>query len=289
VTSDETQRALAQMLGGIWRRSQGANAKRVAVLEAAYAAFQNGSLTPVQRAAAEREAHKLAGGLGSFGLSAASAAARSLEQFWRAVEEQRTGWRDQPEISDVLAFLRREIESPLPRSVEEAYVSDATAARHPMKPSDSRPNSGPDLVDVVVVDDDPTIGALVAARLGLLGYSVQVFEDGTTALAALSRPDPSVVARVILLDYDLPGPDGLSVLRALRDGGVLADTRLIMLTLSSTAESVARIVSAGAHGYIGKPFRWADLVERVESCLVSAPPLFVVGATRQRPQRRQTD
>src|ERR1700730_2764217 len=79
----ETQHVLGDMLGVIWQRSHQVHSQSLDVMESAYSALMAGTLEPGLRRQAEREAHKLTGGLGSFGLPAASEAARQLEQFWR--------------------------------------------------------------------------------------------------------------------------------------------------------------------------------------------------------------
>jgi CheY-like chemotaxis protein len=138
----------------------------------------------------------------------------------------------------------------------------------------------PDQVDLAIVDDDGTISDVLAARFSALGRTVRTFDDGNRALAELRGPRPKLVARLVLLDYDLPGADGLSVLRQLRDSGVLATTRVIMLTASSAPETVARVINAGVHGYVVKPFHWRELLSAAEACLAGTPPLFLIGPRR---------
>lgn len=73
-------------VAAIWTRSRGRALARVAVLEEAVAALVEESLSKEQQEAAEREAHRLAGSVGTFGFSRASAAARQLEQIFAGTE-----------------------------------------------------------------------------------------------------------------------------------------------------------------------------------------------------------
>jgi DNA-binding response OmpR family regulator len=118
---------------------------------------------------------------------------------------------------------------------------------------------------------------MLAACFSRFDFSVRTFADGETALQALAGPAASVAARVILLDYDLPGSDGLAVLRQLRSAGTLERSRVIMLSLTVARDAVARAINTGVHGYIAKPFQWKTVLERVHACLDQPVPLFVIG------------
>jgi two-component system phosphate regulon response regulator OmpR len=116
-----------------------------------------------------------------------------------------------------------------------------------------------------VVDDDPELRSMLAGYLGDQGYSVRTFADGAQLSARLEgrlggeRPD------LLVLDLMLPGADGLSLLRRLRDGG----DDLPVLLLSARADGVDRIIGLeqGADDYLAKPFLPRELTARIEAVL----------------------
>jgi len=272
----ETQHALGTLVAQIWQRSRATYAHRLDVVDLAYRALAAGSLDEELRKEAERESHKLAGGLGSFGLPAASEAAGELEQFWRMLGGGRhPGHLQQAQIPAILVLLRREMECLAPNGFEHTSgPSSPTIAAATPQPGAI---GAPEAVDMVLVEDDQTMAELLVEQFRELGFQVRSFGDGDAAVAALGGLCPSLSARVILLDYDLPGSDGLSVLRRLRDEGVLTTTRVILLTGAAESDVIASAINAGVHGYVAKPFRWGTLVDRVNACIGQIPPLFVLG------------
>ena len=103
--------------------------------------------------------------------------------------------------------------------------------------------------------------------LDTLGLGSKRLADGTAAAAALTGNPPELRARVVLLDWDLPGLDGLSVLRQLAGDGVLESTRVIMLTARAGEEETVRALELGAFDFVSKPFSVPVLVERLRVAL----------------------
>jgi DNA-binding response OmpR family regulator len=114
---------------------------------------------------------------------------------------------------------------------------------------------------VLVVDDEPTIGEVVARYLERAGYATRVAADGAQALALSAQSQPDLV----VLDVMLPGIDGLEVMRHLRAHD--APPRVILLT--ARGREAERIVGLrrGADDYVVKPFSPGELVARVEAVL----------------------
>ena len=111
------------------------------------------------------------------------------------------------------------------------------------------------------VDDDPELRKMVGTYLIDQGYDVRCLCDAKQLEARLEfqRPD------LVVLDLMLPGDDGLTVLRRLRDAG--DDLPVVMLT--ARADGVDRIIGLeqGADDYLGKPFLPRELTARIESVL----------------------
>ena len=114
---------------------------------------------------------------------------------------------------------------------------------------------------VWVVDDDPELRKMVGTYLIDQGYDVRCLCDVKQMEARLEfqRPD------LVVLDLMLPGDDGLTALRRLRDAG--DDLPVVMLT--ARGEAVDRIIGLeqGADDYLGKPFLPRELSARIEAVL----------------------
>jgi DNA-binding response OmpR family regulator len=117
------------------------------------------------------------------------------------------------------------------------------------------------VVDVLLVDDDEALGALVVHALTGRGWSVRWLRDGAEAVELLDAP--GFLARAVLLDVGLPGLDGLSVLRHLGRRGRLATTRVVMLTVRANEGEVLEALDLGAFDHVAKPFSLSVLIHRV--------------------------
>ena len=124
-------------------------------------------------------------------------------------------------------------------------------------------------VDVLLVEDDEALGPLLVHSLQTRGYQTKWVKDGGDALALLL--DDGMEARAVLLDVDLPGLDGLSVLRELAHRGALQRTRVIMLTLRATEIEVLSALDLGAFDHVAKPFSVPVLLHKVRQALESLP------------------
>jgi CheY-like chemotaxis protein len=134
--------------------------------------------------------------------------------------------------------------------------------------SDDEPDQASGVVDVLVVDDDDALAALLVHALSTRGYRTYRLADGAEAAAALLDPD-GLQARVILLDVGLPGLDGLSVLRQLAQRRVLARTRVIMVTLRASESEALQALELGAFDHVAKPLSVPLLLHRVRQALDS--------------------
>jgi DNA-binding response OmpR family regulator len=113
---------------------------------------------------------------------------------------------------------------------------------------------------VLVVEDEPTIAASVAARLRAEGFAVDVAHDGPSAVAQALEVPPDVV----VLDVMLPGFDGLEVCRRLH---TRRPVPVLMLTARDAETDVLVGLGVGADDYMTKPFSVRELVARVHALL----------------------
>jgi phosphate regulon transcriptional regulator PhoB len=122
--------------------------------------------------------------------------------------------------------------------------------------------------DVLVVEDEPDIRALIVHHLAREGFRCRVAGSGADALARVKATPPDLV----VLDLMLPGMDGLEVCRRLRADPSTAGVPIIMLT--AKADEVDRVVGLemGADDYVVKPFSPKELVARVRAVLRRVRP-----------------
>jgi CheY-like chemotaxis protein len=119
---------------------------------------------------------------------------------------------------------------------------------------------------ILVADDSMTILAMVSSRLERAGYDVVTAARGDEALRLVQENRP----RLVLLDVEMPGLDGVEVARRIRADEALAETFIVLLTSLSEASEVATGMAAGADAYLTKPFSPQDLQTQVEQ-LIGTP------------------
>jgi DNA-binding response OmpR family regulator len=114
---------------------------------------------------------------------------------------------------------------------------------------------------VLVVDDEPELRTLLGEYFGRHGYAVTTAADAAVARTLMTELRPALA----ILDVNMPGENGLSLARWLRE----AHPRVGIVMLTTAGESVDRIVGLelGADDYIPKPFEMRELLARVRSVL----------------------
>jgi two-component system phosphate regulon response regulator OmpR len=119
--------------------------------------------------------------------------------------------------------------------------------------------AGGSQAQVLVVDDEPELRSLLAEYLGRHGFAVRAAADAAEARALVAQARPPVA----ILDIHMPGEDGLSLARWLRESHPM--TGIVMLT--TAGEAVDRIVGLelGADDYLPKPFELRELLARVRA------------------------
>jgi CheY-like chemotaxis protein len=129
---------------------------------------------------------------------------------------------------------------------------------------------------ILTVDDSKTI-RLLLARI-LRPFAVEVCEacNGEEGLAVAAVKGP----QLIILDYNMPVMDGLTMLSRLREDAALKATPVIMLTAESGSAIISAVARLGARDYIVKPFEERALLAKIGKILplVSRPALEVAAA-----------
>ena len=123
------------------------------------------------------------------------------------------------------------------------------------------PAAGPPaLPPVLIAEDEAVSRRLLEATLRRWGHEVVVTVDGDAAWAALQRPDAPSVA---ILDWMMPGVEGVEICRRVQAQGSPTPPYLILLTANSERANVIAGLEAGADDFMGKPFDPDELRARL--------------------------
>ena len=134
------------------------------------------------------------------------------------------------------------------------------------------------LYNVLIVEDDRQMAQSLAAQIGVLGHTVAIAYGPRMALQQLNQ----VIPDVILMDINMPGLNGLEVLRFLRRDPITANVPVIVVSANDSQEMIHAALRAGANAYIVKP----PIIEAIEEALdrvVQLPP-SLGGAPAQAPR-----
>ena len=116
---------------------------------------------------------------------------------------------------------------------------------------------------IFCVEDDSNIRELVVYTLETTGFQARGFEEGKSFLEALALETPDL----ILMDIMLPGEDGISLLKRLKNSSKTRDIPVIMVTAKGAEYDKVKGLDLGADDYVTKPFNPLELVARVKSQL----------------------
>jgi two-component system, NtrC family, response regulator AtoC len=120
------------------------------------------------------------------------------------------------------------------------------------------------VLDVLIIEDEPILAKNIGAYLIRYGYGVRL---ATTAEAGLSeledfKPD------VIVLDFNLPGMNGLEALSKIR--AIDCQIKVLMMTACDSAELAVKAMRAGASDFVTKPISVAKLKLKLEGIVIDA-------------------
>lgn len=116
-------------------------------------------------------------------------------------------------------------------------------------------------MNVLIAEDDFSTRRTLQAMLARWGYEVTVAGDGNEAWQMLQGPS---APRLAILDWIMPGMDGVEICRKTREAPDAELTYLIVLTGKTTKEDIVAGLDAGANDYITKPFSREELQARVQ-------------------------
>jgi two-component system, OmpR family, KDP operon response regulator KdpE len=119
--------------------------------------------------------------------------------------------------------------------------------------------------NILVVDDEAPMRKLLSSNLKASGYAVSTAADGTEALKLIEEHSFDL----LLLDLNLPGPNGLQVLEAVRRGG---EVPILVVSGRGRERDKVETLDLGADDYLSKPFGISELLARVKALLRRVAP-----------------
>ncbi len=121
----------------------------------------------------------------------------------------------------------------------------------------------PPQAEVLLVDDDDMYREMLATMMEEVNFHVTHADCGTAALAEMRKRRPDIV----LLDYNMPGLDGMGTLRQMKDDPELRQIPVVMLTGVNARETVKEVIMSGAAGFIVKPSNRPTILAKIRNLL----------------------
>jgi sigma-B regulation protein RsbU (phosphoserine phosphatase) len=116
---------------------------------------------------------------------------------------------------------------------------------------------------ILVAEDEPVSRRITQATLSRIGFDVVTASDGEAAWRILETESGSNAPQIVVLDWMMPGIDGVEICRRMRATPRLETIYVILVTARSEKEDLAMGLAAGANDYIAKPFDPIELESRV--------------------------
>ena len=117
--------------------------------------------------------------------------------------------------------------------------------------------------DILMVDPDETLGAVLAATLQRRGIKVELQPDSLHAIDHLTGVSGKPYPRIVILELDLLGVDGLQFLRSLREAGTMDRFKVLVLSARSRESDLRQAFELGVDDYVSKPFSTPLLMHRL--------------------------
>jgi DNA-binding response OmpR family regulator len=213
-------------------------------LSSVAALLTGGPVDRVSRERARELLHRMAGLAGMIGFPRVSTRAAELEETVRRVPDHESSIA---EAAQGLAAIR------------EAFDKERSlgALPEPVTAVAARPNR------ILLVEDDDDQRAVLESWLRAAGYQPAVVNSGDGVLPAVREHRPALV----LMDVELPGPDGVTVCRLLKADPALATLPVVLMSTRTTPDDRVAGLAAGADEYLDKPVDLQELLLRMQRLL----------------------
>lgn len=121
---------------------------------------------------------------------------------------------------------------------------------------------------ILIIQDSPSVNAMLKFRLESGGFSVETAETGEEGI----EKTKACQYQLILLDYNLPGINGSQVCRILKQQDNTQDTAIIFMSAKDEDKLRQITKEAGADGYVGLPFEGKKFIEKISGFLKARKP-----------------
>lgn len=122
---------------------------------------------------------------------------------------------------------------------------------------------------ILSIDDSEMARLLIRRGVEVLGYEFVEAPDGEAGIKVLEACFEDVA--LVMLDLNMPGPDGRETLRRLKADERFKSIPVIMVTTENERASIVDCIKSGASGYVVKPFSQSELTTKMVECMGTAP------------------
>ena len=119
--------------------------------------------------------------------------------------------------------------------------------------------------EILIIQDSPSVNAMLRLRLESGGFSVETVETGEEGVEKAKAGQ----YQLILLDYNLPGIDGGEVCRILKEEGNTRNTPIVLMSAKDEGELSKITKDVGAEGFISLPFEGKEFIETITGFMKS--------------------
>jgi len=118
---------------------------------------------------------------------------------------------------------------------------------------------------ITTVDDSRIIRKIIKGVISTLEYETVEADCGSAAMELLGKDNGDIA--LVLLDWNMPGMNGLEVLQAIKADKRLKDIPVMMVTTEAEKSNIVTAIQSGAANYLTKPFEQEELVTKIMECL----------------------
>ncbi len=118
---------------------------------------------------------------------------------------------------------------------------------------------------LIVADDSRLVRGIVEKAVASIGFEAVLAENGREALNILEANDQDI--NLVLLDWNMPVLNGIDVIRTMRRDDRFKKIPVLMVSTESEDDRIQEAITAGAHGYLTKPFTKDQLINAIHQVL----------------------
>ncbi|MEE6162485.1 response regulator [Cylindrospermopsis raciborskii DSH] len=251
-----------EKLEEIWQRFRGRIEEQISLIETAAQniARTQGTFNLELLIRATREAHTLAGSLGTFGLPYASELAKKIENFFQSSANLTVAEMInlQPKLQSWVKSLRREID----KKNQQITAPDNSQKQPELFPERNIDNEITPTVNktkILVVDDDLKTLDLLQLLLTPWGLEIITLNHPGKFWETWEKIQPDM----LILDIEMPSMSGIELCKMIRNHDQGREVPILFLTVHSDAEIVNQVFSVGADDFVNKPIIVSELVNRI--------------------------